>query len=122
MFIAVDFDSTCVTDAYPGVGEDIGAAPVLRELVEKGHELILWTMRSGKTLALAQQWFEKNGIALYAVNENSAQRGWTTSPKAYAHILIDDVALGCPLIRSDRAEPYVDWKRIREELIARKVL
>ncbi len=59
MYIAVDFDATCVTDNYPDVGEDIGAAPVLRELAEKGHQLILWTMRSGADLALAVSWFKK---------------------------------------------------------------
>lgn len=30
--IAVDFDGTVVTHAYPHIGNDIGAVPVLREL------------------------------------------------------------------------------------------
>lgn len=46
MIIAVDFDGTCVTHEFPEVGKDIGAVPVLRELVEKGHKIILYTMRS----------------------------------------------------------------------------
>ena len=46
--IAIDFDGTCVTHEYPNVGRDIGAAPVLRKLVENGHKLILWTMRDDK--------------------------------------------------------------------------
>ena len=41
MIIAVDFDGTCVTHKYPDIGEDIGAVPVLKELVDKGHRLIL---------------------------------------------------------------------------------
>lgn len=48
--IAVDFDGTCVTHEYPDVGKDIGAIPVLKELVDKGHKLILFTMRDGKEL------------------------------------------------------------------------
>jgi hypothetical protein len=32
--IAVDFDGTCVTHEYPRVGQDIGAVPVLKKLVE----------------------------------------------------------------------------------------
>ena len=47
MIIAIDFDGTCVTHEYPYIGKDIGAVPVLQRLVKAGHELILWTMRSG---------------------------------------------------------------------------
>lgn len=44
MIIAVDFDGTCVTHEY--VGKEIGAAEVLKELTDKGHKIILFTMRS----------------------------------------------------------------------------
>jgi len=37
MVIAIDFDGTCVTHDFPKVGKDIGAVPVLRELVENGY-------------------------------------------------------------------------------------
>ena len=33
MIIAVDFDVTCVTHEFPKVGKDIGAVPVLKELI-----------------------------------------------------------------------------------------
>lgn len=46
MIIAVDFDGTCVTHEFPRVGEEIGAAEVLKELTDKGHKIILFTMRS----------------------------------------------------------------------------
>lgn len=49
MIIAVDFDGTCVTHDFPRVGKDIGAVPVLKELVECGHKLILHTMRDAKS-------------------------------------------------------------------------
>ena len=58
MIIAVDFDGTCVKHAYPKIGEDIGAVPVLKEMVKNGHQLVLNTMRSGKLLDEAVQWFE----------------------------------------------------------------
>lgn len=121
MFIAVDFDSTCVTDAYPDVGRDIGAVPVLRELSKK-HSIILWTMRSGQALDVAVGWFKKHDIPLYGINENPSQHSWTTSPKAYADILIDDVALGVPLVENMHGIPYVDWKKVRRELERRGVL
>lgn len=123
--IAVDFDGTCVTHEYPKVGRDIGAAPVLRELVKSGARLILWTMRSddrpdGSTpLSDAVRWFKENDIPLFGVNSNPEQHSWTGSPKAYAQIYIDDAALGCPLLPGLQDErPFVDWKAVRAMLVA----
>lgn len=95
--IAVDFDGTVVTHAYPEIGEDAGAVPVLRELTGNGCRLILYTMRHGALLTEAVEWFRRHGIPLYAVNENPAQRRWTSSPKIHADLYIDDSNLGCPL-------------------------
>lgn len=119
--IAVDFDGTCVTHDYPRVGKDIGAIPVLKRLVDNGHRLILFTMRSGKELEDAVQWFQTNDIPLYGVNENPTQKKWTQSPKVYAQIYIDDAALGCPTTARVTQEGgtgrvYVDWKKVEEEL------
>ena len=46
MDICIDFDGTAVTHDFPKVGKDIGAVPVLMRLVNSGHRLILFTMRS----------------------------------------------------------------------------
>ena len=62
MVIAVDFDGTCVTHEFPNIGKDIGAVPILKELIKKGHKLILYTMRSGDLLEEAVNWFAYNGI------------------------------------------------------------
>lgn len=111
----VDFDGTCVTHAFPDVGEDIGAAPILRKLIEHGHKIILFTMRSDDpergrlVLSDAVDWFKKNDIPLYGININPQQRKWTSSPKAYGHVYIDDAALGIPLIYPAEGRPYVDW-------------
>jgi hypothetical protein len=114
MYIAIDFDGTCVTHDYPRVGKDIGAVPVLKMFVESGHKLILNTMRSGKELADAVQWFKDNGIPLYGANENPTQKQWTASPKVYANLYIDDAALGCPLKMNPNisGRPFVDWDYI----------
>ena len=82
--IAIDFDGTCVTHEYPMIGREIGAAPVLKELVEAGHKLILYTMRSGKELEDAEAWFNGHSIPLYGVQCNPTQKSWTSSPKCYA--------------------------------------
>lgn len=112
--IAIDFDGTCVAHRYPSIGKDIGAVPTLRQLTGQGHKLILYTMRSGAPLSEAEAWFEYWKIPLWAVNQNPQQSTWTSSPKPYAHVYIDDAALGCPLLYDPEEErPYVDWKQVR---------
>ncbi len=116
--IALDFDGTVVTHAYPEVGEDIGAVPVLKELVAQGDKLILWTMRHDQLLEDAVAWFHKHEIPLWAINENPTQERWTTSPKIHADLVIDDSALGCPTCFLDgERRPAADWRRIRELLV-----
>lgn len=122
MEIAIDFDGTCVSHEYPKIGEEIGAIPVLKELVQKGHNLILFTMRSGQGLEDAVKWFAVNGIRLYGVQYNPTQAQWTASNKCYAQLYIDDAALGCPLIQPDKGRPYVDWYEIKELLKQRGIL
>lgn len=133
--IAIDFDGTCVTHSFPYIGKDIGAIPVLRRLVESGHKLILWTMRcdkqkeqtfadgykihGGDFLKQAVRWFKKNDIELYDIQRNKTQDSWTSSPKCYAQLYIDDAALGCPLIQEEGEKPYVDWVEV-EKILERK--
>lgn len=114
--IAVDFDGTCVKHMYPTIGEDIGAAPILRKLIKNGARLILWTMRSGEHLDDAVRWARYNDIAFWGVNRNPEASAWSSSPKAYAHLYIDDAALGIPLIKPKAERPYVDWIAVNELL------
>jgi hypothetical protein len=132
--IAIDFDGTCVAHDFPNIGHDIGAVPVLKDLVAAGHKLILWTMRSdGRESELARngqpmnsnvlteaiEWANANGVAFAGINNNPGQITWTSSPKAYAHLYIDDAALGAPLrfnsALSDR--PFICWVTVREMLV-----
>lgn len=128
MTIAIDFDGTCVTHAYPDIGEEIGAAPVLKEMVKKGCKLILFTMRSNRLereyLEEAVRWFSKHDIPLYGIQQNPTQSTWTSSPKACAEMYIDDAALGVPLKvdRSISDRPFVDWKIVRELLERKNVI
>ena len=124
MYIAVDFDGTCVTHDYPNVGKDIGAVPVLQALDRNGHQIILNTMRSGKELEDAKDWFAFNSIWLYGANENPSQKSWTDSPKVYAHLYIDDAALGCPLKYDPNfhSRAYVDWNKTAGYLHAKGLI
>jgi hypothetical protein len=122
--IAVDFDGTCVTHEYPRIGKDIGAVPVLKKLIDAGHQLILFTMRSGKELQDAVDWFINNNIVLYGININPEQSSWTKSNKAYAHLYIDDAGIGCPLIFDDNIarRQFVDWVKVEEILKQKRLL
>jgi len=140
MEILIDFDGTVVTHDFPNIGKDIGAVPVLKRLIEKGHNLILFTMRSdienpasdnplivnqsGDYLTQAIKWFKDNGIELYGINTNPTQHKWTTSPKAYGNLLLDDIAIGVPLIynNSISSRPFVNWSIVEKMLEERGIL
>jgi ribonucleotide monophosphatase NagD (HAD superfamily) len=95
MYFNIDFDGTCVKHKYPKVGGEIpNAANVLKRLTDKGHQIILFTMRSGKEFDEALKWFEEREIKIFGKNTNPTQSTWTKSPKSYAHVMIDDSALG----------------------------
>ena len=116
--IAVDFDGTIVTHAYPDMGYDAGAEPVLKELIANGCKIILLTMRSGELLEPAIAWFRDRNIPLFGVNENPDQKKWTASPKVYADLYIDDSSLGCPLKFMDGERRAVaNWDGIRQQLV-----
>lgn len=137
--ILVDFDGTTVTHEFPAIGKDIGAAPVLRELVSAGHQLILWTMRcdhteppitddpdihpvGGNYLSEAVKWFEDRNIPLYGINTNPTQASWSASPKAYGTLCIDDINLGARLIEIDGCRPFINWPSTYEDLCKKGVL
>ena len=122
MIIAIDFDGTCVTHEYPYIGKDIGAIPVLKELIAEGHKLILYTMRSGKELIDAVNWLNERDITLFGANTNPEQGNWTLSPKVEAHLYIDDRALGIPLIMGKSHRPFVDWEEVRNILVKYGIL
>lgn len=139
MVIGIDFDGTCVTHEFPKIGKEIGATPILKRLVAKGHQLILFTMRSdmenpqsedynihavgGTYLTDAENWFKEHDIPLYGINKNPEQHTWTYSPKAYCQLYIDDTALGCPLIYDKNIHlPYVDWTSVEQILIHSKII
>ncbi len=139
--IVLDFDGTCVTHEFPYIGKDIGSVPILHKLLAKGHQFILFTMRSdhdtecnaaseeypdirgGKYLSDALEWFRIHDIPLYGIQTNPTQHTWTKSPKAYGNLIIDDCALGCPLIydTTKSLRPFVDWIKV-EELLENKGL
>ena len=117
--IAVDFDGTIVSHMYPKIGiENPSAIRVLKKLIEQGHQLILWTIRSGEPLNEAVAYCEERGISFLGVNSNPNQSSWTTSPKQYANLYIDDAALGCPTqFDPNTQRQWVNWRDVEAILI-----
>jgi hypothetical protein len=123
MYICVDFDGTIVDHRYPDIGQPVPhAISWLKKLMRHDARLILFTMRSdtpdnGPLLRNAVEYLENNGIRLYGINKNPEQQSWTSSPKAYGDIYVDDAAFGCPLIQPKGfARPCVDWKKVGPQL------
>jgi len=97
MKIAVDFDGTIVENKFPGIGrEKIFAFRTLRELQRQGHQIILWTFRTGKQLEEAVEFCRRHGVEFYAVNKSFPEEVFdeTVSRKIDADIFIDDRNLG----------------------------
>ncbi|HQQ94821.1 MAG TPA: hydrolase [Bacteroidia bacterium] len=95
--IAVDFDGTIVEHKYPEIGKEmLFAFATLKALQQKGHRLILWTIRSGALLQEAVEYCRANGVEFYAVNKNYPEEELdeNTSRKLNVDIFIDDRNVG----------------------------
>lgn len=121
LIVGVDFDGTCVTHEFPEVGNEIGAEKVLKELKESGCDIVLTTMRCDKHLDEAIKWFYDRDIQLNGIYHHETQKAWTTSPKCYCHILIDDCSLGAPMKKDTNLSrrPFIDWDIARKQLISK---
>lgn len=103
--IAVDFDGTLCTYAFPGIGEQTENHKQLMDtlirLRQNGHKLILWTNRGDndkyKSLAEAVEWCKNKGLEFDEVNKNLPEKELNKlsgySPKIMADYYIDDKAL-----------------------------
>lgn len=97
MIIAVDFDGTIVEHRYPAIGKELPfATATLRQLIQDGHKLILWSVREGELLDEAVKWCEERGVRFYSVNadidEDASDHQGTKhfSRKIKADMFIDD--------------------------------
>ena len=95
--IAIDFDGTVVEHKYPQIGKEmLFAFATLKALQDKGHKLILWTIRTGELLQEAVDYCKENGVEFYAVNKNYPEEVMDekTSRKLNADIFVDDRTVG----------------------------
>lgn len=95
--LAIDFDGTIVEHKYPEIGKEmLFAFATLKALQQKGHKLILWTIRTGALLDEAVNYCREHGVEFYAVNKNYPEETLdeNTSRKLNADIFIDDRMIG----------------------------
>lgn len=123
MIVAVDFDGTIVEHEFSQIGPAVPyALHWLDEWRKAGATIILWTVRSngpGERLSLSEAicYCRSMGFDFDGYNESPGQESWTNSPKAYAHVYVDDAGFGCPLIRPEGRRPYVDWTKVGPEVL-----
>lgn len=99
MIIAVDFDGTIVEHRYPEIGpEKPFATETLRMLIRDRHQLVLWTVRTGRLLDEAIAWCRERGVEFWAVNrdfpEEDIEKNEHYSRKLRVDLFIDDRNLG----------------------------
>lgn len=99
MIIAVDFDGILAGDVgFPKIGYPIRPmVTFVKNLVEDGHEVVLWTSRTDKALEDAIKWCEDLGLHFCAVNDNAPSNKEkyagvypNGTRKVYADFYIDD--------------------------------
>ena len=98
MIIAIDFDGVLCQSEFPQIGPpNYEVVSLVRQLIDAGHEVVLWTSRNGKELEDAVEWCKDRGLVFCAVNEPAPSNHAyykdkypTPSRKIYADIYIDD--------------------------------
>lgn len=102
MIIAVDFDGILCENKFPHIGPpNYRVITLIRQLIDKGHEVILWTSRADNELIKAVDWCDSYGLHFTAINKNApsnkakyASQYPNGTRKIYADIYIDDHNLG----------------------------
>lgn len=98
MIIAVDFDGILFENAFPSIGRpNYKMISFIRQLMNEGHEVILWTSRTSKRLEEAIDACNDYGLHFCSVNENApsnlaqyVSEYPVPSPKVYADVYLDD--------------------------------
>jgi hypothetical protein len=112
-----DFDGTLQLHSWPYLDKPVPhAIRVIKRLMEAEHCLILYTMRNDDDLEDAKNWLKEHDLHFDHFNCNPNFE--TGSRKIYAHYIIDDHDLCCPLIYNPEIhqKPFVDWLAIEKIL------
>ena len=98
MIVAVDFDGILCRDEFPGIGApNYSMISLVHEIIDAGHEVVLWTSRADDRLVEAVRWCEDRGLHFCAVNDNAPSNRARyerlypdDTRKVYADVYMDD--------------------------------
>lgn len=98
MIVAIDFDGVLCGNQFPKIGPpNYEVISLVRQMIDEGHEVVLWTSRNGKELSEAIRWCDDRGLHFCAINmpapSNDAEyadKYPNPSRKIYADVYIDD--------------------------------
>ena len=98
MIIAVDFDGVLVENRFPEIGPpNYEMVSLVRQLIDEGNEVVLWTTRNGEELTAAVDWCGDRGLHFCNVNGPAPSNANkykdvypTDTRKIYADVYIDD--------------------------------
>lgn len=101
MIVAVDFDGVLCEDEFPEIGAEVPAmVGAVRRVRAAGHEVVLWTSRTGERLEEALRWCRGRGLEFDAVNEQAPSNREAFEAaypqgtrKVYADVYVDDHSL-----------------------------
>lgn len=112
-YIAVDFDDTIATDAYPEIGKlKPHADVVLRKVKELGGKICIWTCRNGEDELKVKAFLEKHNIPWDVFNEpfpEIIEKYSGSSRKIFADLYIDDKGI-------HSIDKGIDWYEIEKLL------
>lgn len=108
--IAVDFDGTLATSAFPKIGRPIPEViKFCKQQKELGNYLILYTNRHDEHLAEAIAWCTNIGLTFDAVNENlphMIEYFGSDTRKIFANYYIDDRAVTVETIKAGEFKEF----------------
>lgn len=126
MIIAVDFDGVLCENKFPDIGPPkYEVISLIRELIDEGNEVVLWTTRNGEELTTAVEWCDDRGLHFCNINgpapSNEAEykdRYPTQSRKIYADVYIDDHNV--EYVGAGRDVGYTNMRRYTRSLKGRQ--
>lgn len=122
MIVAVDFDGILCENRFPDIGRPhYYMISVVRQMMDAGFEVVLWTSRADDRLVQAVDWCSDRGLHFSAVNENAPSNRDqyegehpNGTRKVYADLYVDDHN-----VEFVHAMKNTKWENVVDEIAAR---
>lgn len=105
--IVLDIDGTVFYHRVPKLGKPVPGIEYINGWVDDGAIINISTMRSGEMLEEALKALDDLGIKYHSVYKDQGQEEWTSSPKCYGHVIVDDTCCGIPAAKDELGRDYV---------------